>query len=167
MNIKIQLKPNLQELNDLFTVTFNNLHPKDSIHVPSFLIQRLDEWISIKELIKYYHYGKLIEARNDSDKLVGALFVGQRNPILWPDGHVAEIFILGVLPEVRGQGIGSKLISEAEKQVKNIGGEGIIISTHILMEGVRYFYKKLGYQEIGILKNFYINGDSVFFKKNL
>lgn len=56
-----------------------------------------------------------------------------------------DTVILGrvvVLPEYRGQGLGSKTIAEAEKWIRESGYKEIVIDSRV---EVREFYTKLGY----------------------
>ena len=111
--ISIQNKPNIEELREFLTIVYNDLDPLDSARFSNEQIQELDQWISLDEMMKY-SYGKLIEARNSEGKLVGALYLGKDNPIAWPDGNKAEVFLLGPFPSERGKGIGSGLMKKAE-----------------------------------------------------
>lgn len=49
---------------------------------------------------------------------------------------------IAVVKEYRGQGIGSKIVNEAETRLKNIGVKYAVLSAQVRAEE---FYKKLGY----------------------
>lgn len=53
---------------------------------------------------------------------------------------------LAVIKNCRGQNIGSAIVSEAEKCVREKGGQAIVLHSQCQAAG---FYKKLGYQEFG------------------
>jgi ribosomal protein S18 acetylase RimI-like enzyme len=168
MYISTQKNPNIQELTHLFETAFQCLIGNESEKFSDEQDQSLLEWFDVNEMIHNLKEGGiLLEARDDDNSLVGALFLSKQNPISWPDGKKAEIYIIATKPEARGKGIGKKLVLEAEDAARNMGAKAIIVNTHILMELVASFYEKNGYTKIGILKQYYENGDAVFFLKQL
>lgn len=164
-NISPQTNPNLQELHHMFETSFlatdSDLQTFDAAND-----QTLSEWFDISQLPAYLPHSILLEAR-EQDQLIGAILVGKQNILLWPDGHKAEIFILGVLPNYQGQGIGKQLLSQAEQAIKAQGARSIITNSHIDLPRSHQFYLSQGYTQIGILKDYYDNGDAVFFSKSL
>ena len=169
MEIRIQKDPNLQELRNLLIVAYDNLHPKDAARFSKEQDQSLDEWFSLKGIASYSQdNGNLLEARDENGKLRGIAYVGKENPLSWPDGKKVKLFLLAVLPESRSQGLGQALIKESERVAKNMGAKMIIIDTHVLMEADHRLYRdKLGYETMGVLKDYYGNGDAIFFGKKL
>jgi len=163
--ISRQLNPNKKELKQFFESVFTDIQDNDKFSEDQN--QSLIEWFSVDEMVTYLPYGGLFEARNESGQLVGAIFIAKQNPISWPDGHKMEIFILGVTENERGKGIASQLIDEAEKYACEFGARKILVNTHIAMDYVHQFYGKLGYRRMGILQNYYNNGDAVFFQKEI
>ena len=157
-------RPNFEELERLFYAAFSD-GPDSGKFTPE-TNQVIKEWFDIKEFKNYLKYGSLIEARLKG-KLVGVVFVAKQNPITWPDGKKAECFILAVLPEYRNQGIGRKLVAMQEIEAKKFGARKIIINTHVLLRANQELFKNLGYQKIGVLKDYYDNGDAIFFSKEL
>ncbi len=168
ITISSQHSPNLDELTTLFSDAFSEIDSADQEKLDKEdCNQSLAEWFSVEEMNKYLPYGELLEARNEDQKLVGAVFIGKQNPISWLDGNKTEIFILAVHPQYRLQGIGKKLLLQAEGWAKEIGSQKLIINTHVLQERMHKWYLQQGYNQIGTLKNYYANGDAVFFLKNL
>lgn len=168
MEIKNQKNPNFQELRDLLIAAYNNLHPEDSARFSKEQGQSLDEWFSLKDIADYDYNGSLLEARDERGKLHGVAYVGKENTLSWPDGKKMKLFLLAVLPESRGQGLGQALIRESEKVARSMGAKMLIVDTHILMEADHRLYRdKMGYEEMGILKSYYGNGDAIFFGKKL
>lgn len=167
MNISyaIQSKPNYAELQDFFEAVFAEI--PDTENFSAEQDQQLDEWFSLAEMLKYGEHGKLIEARLEDGQLVGAIFIGKQNPLTWPDGQKMEIFILGVDKNYRGNNISKKLVAAAEDFAREFGAKKIVVNTHIAMDSVHAIYQKFGYEKIGMLKNYYENGDAVFFQKQL
>lgn len=156
---------NVTELHAFFEKVFSYI--EDNNKFSSDQEQRLDDWFSVEEMLKNILYGALIEARNEDDILIGAIYIAKQNPITWPDGKKMEIFILGVDPDYTRQGIAKELLYRAEQYAKEIGAKKIIINTHVLQEQVQSIYKHLGYKTIGILEDYYDNGNAIFFSKDL
>lgn len=65
--------------------------------------------------------------------------------ILHHSKPTCEIQELNIVPELRGSGIGAKLMDEAEKIAKELNLEEIEITTRIDRERAQVFYHKLGY----------------------
>lgn len=166
LEIKLKSNPNISELRDFFEKAFAVYNPEDEAQFDDSDNHTLDEWFAADELSKYLEEGFLLEARIER-KLVGAVFVAKQHALTWPDGRKMEIFILGVDPTVRGQSIGKKLMQEVEKHAKEFGAESLMVNTHHSLISVQRFYETLGYQRIGRLKNYYANGDGVFFQKKI
>ena len=157
---------NIDELEVLFTDCFNELKDNDSENFNDDNGQDFREWFGIDYLEDYLKYSHVIVAK-DNDRLVGGAIVGMQNPLSWPDGRKYELFILGVLPDSRNNGIGKLLVKEVEAVAKEAGAESVILNTHELMVSTQKFYKDLGYEDIARLKKYYGNGSAVFFLKKL
>lgn len=67
-------------------------------------------------------------------------FFTENNPTEYHLGRLC------VLKEYRGQSLGSLLVSEVEKHVKELGGTAIVLSAQMRASG---FYEKLGYAKKG------------------
>jgi ribosomal protein S18 acetylase RimI-like enzyme len=161
----IQTNPDSSELHSFFKKVFDGIPDGEKFSADQD--QDLDDWYSIDEMIKYLPYGQLIEVRNDKHNLIGAIFIAKQSPMTWPDGRKMEVFILGVDEKFRGKGIAKNLIRKSEEYAKLQGAKKVIINTHILQEDTQKIYKGLGYTMIGILENYYDNGNAVFFAKTL
>lgn len=162
---KENLQPNRGELHDFFEEVF--LEMADQSNFTPEQDQKLSEWFSVDEMTNYSPYGKLIEARLESGLLVGAIFIGKQNPISWPDGNKMEIFILGVQKKYRLHDIARQLMKLAEDYAQKLGCKKILVNTHEAMKSIHSFYEKIGYQKMGVLTNYYDNGNAVFFQKIL
>jgi ribosomal-protein-alanine acetyltransferase len=79
---------------------------------------------------------------------------------LAPDeGH---IITLDVLEDYRRQGIGSLLLSAAEKEMVSRGGKRMVLETATINTAAIALWKKHGYRELGIIKNYYGDGLDAF-----
>lgn len=160
--------PNKKEIYDLFQRSFNEILTDDTGYFKGDLNQdNLSDWFDFDEMLKYLPYGKLLEARDDQDVLVGAAFIAKQNPLSWPDGHKAELFIIGILPGTQNKGLGSSLLQECEHHAKAFGAESIIINAHSMQPQLHKFYEKNGYTKIGELENYYANGNASFYSKGI
>ncbi len=167
MEVRVNEQPDFTELKRVFIESFNDLDPEDHKNFTEETSQSFDEWFSMEEMQKYSkNYGKVIEARDSNNMLVGAAFVGMENPITWPDGNKAEVFIIGVLKPYRRKGIAKDLLTKCDEVAINMGAKMILLNTNTVMGNTQKFYEKIGYKQMGVLTNYYGNGDAVFFTRN-
>ena len=87
-------------------------------------------------------------------------------------GMVAEIFgnwleieYLYVREDLRGKGIGSKILDKAEKESKSRGCKYSFVNTFNFQ--APNFYKKHGYKEIFALKEYPYTGERYYYTKEL
>lgn len=66
-----------------------------------------------------------------------------------PDRYTAYLYSFRVRPDFRNQGIGKKLILEAEKQILQKKFSRVLIAVARENEGALRLYERLGYQRIG------------------
>jgi len=81
-----------------------------------------------------------------------------------------DLYWIAVSEELRGHGIGSRLLVETEKAILLQGGERIYIETSSRpdYEPTRKFYEKSGYHLAARLEDFYARGDAkLTWEKNL
>ena len=168
MNIKVVENLDYKELHNLFERAFNEVLRDETGYFEGELNQdKLSDWFDFDEMLKYLPYGKLIEARDDENILIGAGFIAKQNPISWLDGHKAELFIIGLLPGTQNKGVGSAILKECETQARLFGAESVIINAHSMQPQLHKFYEKNGYKKIGELSDYYANGNAIFFSKKI
>lgn len=160
-----QAQPNQQELTDFFEKAFEEIDDQDAFTEETD--QTLEEWFSVSSMIEYLPQGMLAEARTKDGTLIGAIFIGKHQPLFWADGHKMEIFILAIDKRYRKQGVAKALLEAAEQYAKKESAEKILVTTHIAMTTVMSYYERNGYSKIGVLQDYYDNGDAVFFVKML
>ena len=73
-----------------------------------------------------------------------------------------DVYWIAVDPSRQNQGIGRKLLDEAERQIAAAGGHRIYIETshRADYEATRGFYGRCGYTLVAVLDDFYAPGDS-------
>jgi len=168
MKIYIQDNPDHKEVRELFERAFNEiLEDETGYFTPELDQNTLKAWFDYDEMIKYMKYGKLVEARDEENKLIGAGFVAKQHPISWPDGKKAELFIIGVLPGTQRGGLGSMILQKCEETAKGFGASTVIVNAHSMQPQLHTFYQKNGYKLIGELSGYYENGNAKFFTKSL
>jgi len=66
--------------------------------------------------------------------------------ILHHSKPTCELQELNIVPELRGFGVGSQLMKEAERIARSLNLEEIELTTRIYREKTQDFYRKLGYE---------------------
>ncbi|MEO9363696.1 MAG: GNAT family N-acetyltransferase [Nitrososphaera sp.] len=92
--------------------------------------------------------GEIMLARSPEGKLVGmVIFVLPTSPARQvAEAGEAEIHLLAVYPEARGQGIASCLITACEQRAVSSGYSKMVLSTQPAMKAAHRLYKQLGYR---------------------
>ena len=80
-------------------------------------------------------------------------------------GNWLEIEYLFVKEELRGQGIGSQLLQQAESEAKKRNCRFAFVNTYQFQAPA--FYQKHGYQEVFILKDYPYTGQRHYYQKDL
>jgi ribosomal protein S18 acetylase RimI-like enzyme len=74
-----------------------------------------------------------------------------------------DLYWLVTSAEHRGQGLGSHLLGRVEGDLRQRGGRTVRIETSSLegQGGARRFYLRAGYEEVGLIRDFYRPGDDL------
>ena len=80
-------------------------------------------------------------------------------------GNWLEIEYLFVKEDLRGQGIGSKLLQQAESEAKKRNCCYVFVNTYQFQAPA--FYEKQGYKEVFTLKDYPYTGQRHYYQKNL
>ena len=93
--------------------------------------------------------GEIILAKSSVGKLLGMIICV---PFTRPARQVAEvdeaeIHLLAVHPEARGQGIASHLIRACEQRAVQLGYSKLVLSTQETMKEAHHVYEQLGYRQ--------------------
>lgn len=94
----------------------------------------------------------------EGDKVIGNILVEEQTDSL----SYFEVVCLSVDEDYRHQGLGSTLLTAAEKEMKKRGAKFAFLKTfHIAANSkVEKFYEKHGYHREEILKDYYVSGSS-------
>ena len=80
-------------------------------------------------------------------------------------GNWLEIEYLFVKEDLRGKGIGSKLLQQAESEAKKRNCRSVFVNTYQFQAPA--FYQKHGYQEVFTLKDYPCTGQRHYYQKDL
>ena len=121
----------------------------------------------IGNLIRAYNRSKREEAESEPLNLYvedeeGNLLAGL---VAETFGNWLEIEYLFVKEELRGQGIGSKLLQQAESEAKNRNCRFAFVNTYQFQ--APDFYQKHGYKEVFALQDYPYIGKRFYYQKDL
>lgn len=74
----------------------------------------------------------------------------------------AQIATIGVDPEYQNRGIGSALLSYAEKDAADQGCETFSLEVRVSNAPARHLYEKHGFIQVNIRKGYYENGEDAY-----
>ena len=121
----------------------------------------------IGELVRSYNRSKREAAESEPLNLYveddsGELLAGL---VAETFGNWLEIEYLFVKEDLRGQGIGSQLLQQAESEAKKRNCRYVFVNTYQFQAPA--FYQKHGYQEVFTLKNYPCTGQRHYYQKDL
>ena len=121
----------------------------------------------IGELVRSYNRSKREAAESEPLNLYiedehGRLLAGL---VAETFGNWLEIEYLFVKEELRGQGIGSQLLQQAESEAKNRNCRFAFVNTYQFQ--APDFYQKHGYKEVFALQDYPYIGKRYYYQKNL
>lgn len=131
------------------------------------LMMSLSEpWITLKRNLEACQEAmrgdyKEVYVCKEEEKLLGFIVLQMAGVF---KGYIQSIC---VAPEVRGSGLGTALIEYAEKKVFSIS-PNVFMLVSSFNKNAALLYSKLGYEQIGTLRNFVIDGyDELLLRKTI
>jgi len=109
-------------------------YPQD----PLFVLRKLEEF--------HERSSSKVFVAEIGDRVVGFLSFDSE-PAFHKEGRIGTIMALCVLEECRGQGIGHKLVAEAEAEAIRQGCVRLAVSSGVQRINTHQFYRNLGYEE--------------------
>ncbi len=79
----------------------------------------------------------------------------------------AELYQIGVLPEYRKAHIGTKLLQELHRLMREKGAVCCFLEVRSRNEAAIALYEKQGYEKISVRKRYYDDDDAVIYRKEL
>lgn len=76
-------------------------------------------------------------------------------------GLDAEILTIGVAPEFRRHGLGSRILRHLIEHARESGSERIFLEVRSRDEGARAFYGRHGFEDVGLRRRYYSDDDAV------
>jgi ribosomal protein S18 acetylase RimI-like enzyme len=67
------------------------------------------------------------------------------------DGHRGWLYSVGVRPEVRGAGVGARLVAEAERAMGALGCPKVNLQVFAENAGAQAFWRRLGYRQEAVV----------------
>ena len=121
----------------------------------------------IGDLIRSYNRSKRETAESESLNLYAEDDSGELMAGLVAEtfGNWLEIEYLFVKEDLRGQGIGSQLLQQAESEAKKRNCRYVFVNTYQFQAPA--FYEKQGYKEIFTLKDYPYTGQRHYYQKDL
>ena len=121
----------------------------------------------IGDLIRFYNRSKREVAESEPLNLYiedehGEIMAGL---VAETFGNWLEIEYLFVKEDIRGQGIGSQLLHQAESEAKKRNCRFAFVNTYQFQAPV--FYQKQGYKEVFTLKDYPYTGQRHYYQKDL
>ena len=121
----------------------------------------------IGELVRSYNRSKRETAESEPLNLYvedehGQLLAGL---VAETFGNWLEIEYLFVKEDLRGQGIGSQLLQQAESEAKKRNCRFAFVNTYQFQAPA--FYQKYGYKEVFVLKDYPYSGQRHYYQKDL
>lgn len=114
-----------------------------AIHTQSF-----EKGWNTQTLSEYFPPHGLAYGALEGDKLMGFILMGAVS-------DQTDIITIAVLPELRGRGIGKRLVACAEQEAAALGADLIFLEVAEDNDDAIALYKGAGYQPIGRRKNYY------------
>lgn len=72
-----------------------------------------------------------------------------------------DLYWIAVMPDLRGAGLGKRIIRQVEAEIRRMGGRRVYVETSSreTYHPTRAFYRRCGYREEATLEDFYSQGD--------
>lgn len=123
-----------------------DLFTKDETYPKNLLLEADPNETLVEE---YVNSGSLFLCKND-DLVVGCYVLKEVGE------HIFEIMNVVVAEEFRGRGFGSGMIQHAKKVAEDRGGFVLHIATADTSRKQQRLYRRMGFQQTKVLKNFFI-----------
>lgn len=72
--------------------------------------------------------------------------------VIIDEGHITNI---ALLPEYRGNGIGTLLLKQVMKHTRSLGAKTLTLEVRVSNKVAQHLYRKLGFVDGGLRKNYY------------
>ena len=136
----------------MMTIQFQVLEKGDS-QICEKILRSLPDWFGIESALQRYIKDSvenpMVVAKN-GDKVLGFCSLLNHGP------HSSEIYVMGIFSEYHRQGLGRKIIQQAERYLKANGFEFLQVKTvdetrenEVYMK-TRLFYQSMGFKKLEV-----------------
>jgi ribosomal protein S18 acetylase RimI-like enzyme len=120
------------------------------------LMATSEPWITLRRdqasaMRNLYHPAVEVYVATEDETVVGFIVLTMQGPFR---GYIATV---GVVPERRGQGLGTRLVRFAEERILR-RAPNVFLCVSSFNHRARKFYRRLGYERIGELRDFIVPG---------
>ncbi len=138
--------------------TIRPIQGREEIDVCARMMAGSDPWITLQRdydasVQTLTSPGKEVYVAADGKKILGFIILNMQG------GFIGYLQSIGVAPEWRSQGIGRRLVAHAEERIFR-DSPNVFICVSSFNPGAQRFYRCLGYEVIGELKDFIVRGHS-------
>src|SRR4051812_17715204 len=122
------------------------------------------EIVALKEVLDDYHDANQAEGHRSVTFEEGGRILGfaYYAPAAMTD-QTWYLYWIAVTKQTQARGVGSKLLRHVEDDIRAVGGRLLMIETSSLphYELTRQFYLKHSYEQAGVLRDYYADGDDM------
>jgi len=146
--------------------TIRPIQGREEIDVCARMMAGSEPWITLQRdydasVQTLTSPGKEVYVAADSTQILGFIILNMQG------GFTGYIQSIGVAPEWRNRGIGRRLVAYAEERVFR-EAPNVFICVSSFNAGAQRFYRSLGYETIGELKDFVVRGHAeIFLRKTI
>lgn len=140
------------------TITITSLVTKSEAEICAEIMVGSEPWVTLRR--SYTESLKILTDSNykvhlarESGTIVGFIVTEHLGPL---NGYIKSIC---VNPMYRNNGIGTLLMLDAEKRIFE-DTPNVFLMVSDFNHGARRLYQRLGYQEVGVMKDYLIEGSS-------
>ena len=138
--------------------TIRPIQGREEIDVCARMMAGSEPWITLQRdydasVQTLTSPGKEAYIATDGRQILGFIILNMQG------GFIGYIQSIGVAPEWRSRGIGRRLVAYAEERVFR-EAPNVFICVSSFNPGAQRFYRSLGYEAIGELKDFVVRGHS-------
>ena len=137
-------------------ITIDRMKTEAQARACARLMASSEPWITLRRdeagsMRNLYHPAAEVYVAEEDGAVVGFIVLTMQGPFR---GYIATV---GVVPERRGQGLGTRLVRFAEERIfREVPNVFLCVSS--FNARAQKFYRRLGYERIGELRDFIVPG---------
>jgi len=137
-------------------ITIDRMKTEAQARACARLMASSEPWITLRRddaatMRNLHHPAVEVYVAEEDDTVIGFIVLTMQGPFR---GYIATV---GVVPERRGQGLGTRLVRFAEKRILR-QAPNVFLCVSSFNTRAQRFYHRLGYERIGELRDFIVPG---------